>query len=350
MRELSLMHCSFFAAGWGAVTLVAVGCGGNEFFAGTGDAGVASTVTADQACGDSAHLHCERLQACSQSVVIGTYGDEGTCETRLKLNCLNSLAAPGVNSTPATVEACAKTYPTASCGALLDDQPAAACVQNKGDRANGQACGFPAQCQSGFCAIVPGSPCGACAPVPQVGESCAESTTCGQLLFCDSTTLDCTGYSALNGPCNRGQPCGAGLSCVGSTSATNGACQTAVETLGAPCDPATKTGPGCDRNQLLTCNSGSKECAAIQLAGAGAPCGTVNLQLAICANAGACVAADGGAGDGGTTIDTCVAPAADGDPCDLVAGPTCLSPARCVLTTPSATAGVCEFPSSSQCH
>jgi hypothetical protein len=331
-----------------AVFLASAGCGGNEFAAGSPDA-ASSGVTADQACSDSAHLRCEQIKKCSQAEVIDTYGSEGACETQLKLNCINSLAAPNTGSTPETVEACANAYPSVSCDALLDDQPPTACLQATGTRASGQQCGSPGQCQTGFCAIVPGSLCGTCAPVPQRGDSCAVLTTCGQLLFCDSTNQICTGFAAQGSQCNKTQPCGAGLSCVGATTTTFGTCQPAVETAGATCDPQTKTGAGCDRNQLLTCNSVSKQCESVQLVGAGQSCGTVNDQAVICSGAGTCVAVDAGAPDGGTS-EICVAAASDGGPCDLVQGPFCLNPERCVLTTASATAGVCQFSDPSQCQ
>jgi hypothetical protein len=208
------------------------------------------------------------------------------------------------------------------------------------------------QCETGFCAIVPGNACGLCGPVPQAGDSCATLTTCGQFLACDTTVEQCSTFAAAGAPCNRSQLCGDGLYCVGATSTESGVCQPAVEKVGATCDPTGKTGPGCDRLAGLTCNSTSDECATIQFVAAGAPCGTVGDQLVLCAAAGTCstaIGVDAGAGE------ICSPPANDGASCDLVSGPFCREPARCIVsgdagTSSGATSGTCQLPSAAGCH
>jgi hypothetical protein len=326
-----------------------VGCGGNEFVAASsGDSAAdAGRLTDDQACGDNAHAHCLKIETCSPTLMATTYGAQGTCETRLKLVCLNSLEAPASGGSAQKTEACAQAYASWTCDDYLDDKPPPACAQALGALAAGKPCGAPGQCASGFCAIAPGSACGVCAPAPQVGTSCAALTTCGPLLVCNATTQQCGGFAASGGACGKAQPCGAGLFCVGGTGATNGTCAPAVEQMGAACDPLGKTGPGCDRLAGLTCNGTTKQCAAIQFDGTGQACGVVGGQAALCANAGTCVANT--APDAGVA-NVCLASAGDEAPCDLMKGPFCLDPARCVTGGDGGTQGTCQFPNPATCQ
>src|SRR5580658_3094710 len=92
-----------------ALSAAMTACGGNQFVAsddaGTTDAG---SVTLEQACVDSAHFHCLKIQTCSNELLTVDYGDEPTCENRLKQSCLDLLAAPSTGATPAHTEACAQ--------------------------------------------------------------------------------------------------------------------------------------------------------------------------------------------------------------------------------------------------
>jgi hypothetical protein len=333
-----------------AALFAALGCGGNEFVAASSGDGAAtdgSTLTDDEACGDNAHAHCLKIQTCSPTLMTTTYGAQGACETRLKLVCLNSLEAPASGGSAQKTEACAQAYASWTCDDYLDDKPPPACAQALGALATGKPCGAPGQCASGFCAIAPGTACGVCAPAPQVGASCAALTTCGQLLACNATTQQCAGFSTSGGPCSKAQPCGAGLFCVGATATSNGTCAAAVEQLGASCDPLGKAGAGCDRLAGLACNGTTKQCAAIQFGGTGQACGVVGGQTALCANAGTCAAAAGA--DGGTN-EACIAAAGDEAPCDLVRGPFCLEPARCITGGDGGTQGTCQFPNPAGCQ
>jgi hypothetical protein len=353
MRDFAFMRSLLFVTLCGApAAALAWACGGDAFVAGTADAGPA--VSADQACGDNAHERCTRLQQCSAEQMVVDYGSEGACETRLKLNCLNAIAAPSSGNTPARSEACAQAYASESCADFLDDNPPAACAQATGPLASGQPCAFPGQCQSGFCAITPGAPCGACAPVPQAGATCSDLTTCGQLLTCITSVATCSGFAPQNGPCSKAALCGTGLYCVGSTATTPGTCEPSVEDAGAACDPTAKSGPGCDRQQSLTCSSLSKSCVALPpYAAAGQPCGTIDGVTVVCGGAGVCTATGADAGpdaepDAAPPAFTCVAPAADGAECNVVLGPGCLSPARCIAPD-GGTSGTCQFPNADLC-
>ena len=337
------------------------GCGGGSFTTAQPplptDSGVADTsppvVSGEQACTDNAHARCTLLAKCSPTLIDTTYVDEGTCETRLKLNCIDQLAAVGTGASPARAEACALALPSETCDQLLDDQPVAACAPPTGTKPNGQICGFPGQCQTGFCAIPYGAACGICDTAPQPGDSCADLTTCGDLLVCVTAVSLCQGFSPPGGPCSKAQFCGAGLSCVGATNAMSGACQPAVEMSGMTCDSAQRTGPGCDRNAQLTCSPASSSCVPLQLAAAGAPCNVGSGQQILCAGAGTCVASavDAGA-DGGDAgiLQTCQAAATDGLPCDYADGPYCITPARCVVTADAGTSGTCQFVDPTKCQ
>jgi hypothetical protein len=340
---LSSLPIAIAACGGGAFT-----SGGNS---GPNDAGAGSlpdgnAIGQNQACGDRAHANCIEIQTCSVEVLATTYGDEGTCEMQLKLFCLNSLAVATNGNSAAQAEACARAFGTEPCTDYFDLKPVAACVQAKGSFDDGTPCVFAGQCATGFCAIVPGAACGVCAEAPMPGDSCAALTTCGQTLTCLSATKQCVGYATQGAPCGSGQPCGAGLFCVGATAAQQGMCQPAIEQMDAGCDPQGKTGSGCDRLASLTCNSMTKQCAPIVFAAAGQACGAnVGGQFAACAGAATCVAQTTDAGP----PSICVPAASENAKCDLVAGPFCLDPERCIVTDDASTSGTCQFPSATAC-
>jgi hypothetical protein len=348
-----------------AVFLVAAGCG-NAFIAGgdavlndaaadavvaapndgDGAAGDGSLIGQNQACGDRAHANCLEIQTCSAEVLTTTYGDEGTCETRLKLYCLNALAAGSIGNNAAHTEACGQAFSHESCSDFFDLNPQTACVQPKGSLSNGKSCALPGQCESGFCAIVPGSACGLCADAPMPGDPCDKLTTCGQTLACVNATKQCQAFALQGAACGSGSLCGADLFCVGASSTAQGTCQPAVEQAGSTCDPQGRTGAGCDRIQGLTCNSVTKQCAPLVFAAAGQPCGAnVGDQFAACANAATCTPQGGEAG----AASVCVPTASDGAACDLALGPGCLEPARCIVTDDAGTRGTCQFPDTRSC-
>jgi hypothetical protein len=296
-----------------------------------------SGTSADQACGDSAHAQCTKLQTCSPLNLQTAYGDEATCETRLKTNCVNALAAPSTGNSSDKTEACAQAYAAYACTDYSNKTNIpTACAQATGSLANGAACSFPGQCLTGFCAIAPSGACGTCAAVPAQGASCANLTSCGPTLVCTSDTQVCTPYAALNAACGQGQPCGTGLSCVAPGGiGTPGTCQTAGA-LGATCDGTEKTGPACDTALGLYCDGQTKQCAQVTFAMAGQACGYVvdAGTLADCLS-GACVNGQcmGRAADDGA----CTVP--DGGAYNPTAG--CLPPARCVGTTCQLASATC---------
>ena len=129
-----------------------------------------------------------------------------------RLTGVSSLSAPSTGASPDKTEACALAYPQWGCADHLNHTSIpTACVQVTGALTTGSACAYAGQCQTGFCAIVPGSPCGTCAAMPKVGDSCAQLTTCGQSLACTADTQQCVAYAASGAACGLGQPCGTGL-------------------------------------------------------------------------------------------------------------------------------------------
>jgi hypothetical protein len=312
-----------------------------------------SGVSADQACGDNAHAICMKMQSCAPANLQATYGDELTCETRAKATCLDVVAAPSTGASPAKTEACAKAYANYACFDYRNKANIPAdCQQATGFVASGSACEYPGQCQSGFCAIVPGNSCGKCADAPKQGDSCASLTSCGPSLTCTSDTLVCTTPAAQMATCGTGQPCGAGLSCVAPAGAgTAGTCQTAGSQAGASCDGTLKTGAGCDNPMSLYCDGLTKQCAQTAYVGAAQACGydSSNGTLVEC-TAGTCVGAAPTTGQ----LGQCVGRAADNGACNVPDGGAatpsagCLPSARCISS--SGATGTCQTVSASGCH
>jgi hypothetical protein len=298
-----------------------------------GSGGTTGNLTADMACADVAHAGCTRLLACSATALQVRYGDEKTCEMREEQSCIKALAAPGNGNDATHTEACAQDIPAWACPDYLNGaNTPAGCTQQAGTGATGESCAFPGQCQSGFCAVAPGIGCGICAPRPTVGAACAGLTTCGQGLICTSDTQTCVTFATtVAAPCGPGAPCGAGLSCIGATGLAMGTCRPSATQAGATCDPTLKTGPGCDRNAGLVCNSHSKECAPATVAVTKGSCGVVDNQTVFCAASGSC------------KNGICVAAAADGAACDTANGPGCEQLARCIVGSGSGTAGTCHM-------
>jgi hypothetical protein len=309
---------------------------------GPADAGPSS----DKACSDSAYARCTRLQACSPTEVQLRYGDLGTCESVSTAYCMNNLAAPSTGATPSSIEACVQAIPNWDCGDyMLSQNVPPECQTTPGGLPAGAACAFPGQCQSAFCAIVPGAGCGTCAPVPQPGDGCLELASCGLTLACDGTPPTCLAPAQPMAVCIPGQSCTVGNECVGENSATgaSGTCKLAVETAGAACSP---TVGECDFFAGLTCNTMTMQCVAAQFGGAGQPCNYVasaNVTM-FCAAGGKCIAATPGA------QGTCSGSSTIGGPCDLAVGPTCVTPSRCIVGSEGGTGGTCQVPDGTMCQ
>jgi hypothetical protein len=303
-----------------------------------------SDVTADQACTRIAQDRCNQLQTCSASELSRRWGDISTCETRNKMSCVESLAAPKTAATPQTTDTCAGELVAETCDSFLSGvNPPADCLPRHGALAVGAACSFAAECSTGFCAVAASALCGACANPPQAGDSCA-TQGCGPDMICVAATQLCQVPVLANGACSNALPCIAGLACVGATASAMGSCMREATTAAATCDARRLTGPDCDTAAGLTCDRTTNQCVAQPSANAGQPCGVLQGVDTRCSGGATCLHPTG------SPTGTCIAPASDGAACDTAAGPGCLFPARCVPTTASGTAGTCQLPGSVTCH
>jgi hypothetical protein len=307
--------------------------------------GNVSQTSADQACGDVAQARCSKRMTCTNGVgITRTWGDMTTCRTREKLACMIGLDAPATGNSPALVERCVVAMAGESCADFLDNNPPAECIVT-GPRAVGATCAFAGQCATSFCNDNKISACGACAAMPAAGTACT-ATACARNQACVPSTQLCQDLAAVGAACGADLPCGAGLSCAGATAGVMGTCMASAAAAGMPCGG---TMPGCDVSQGLYCGGsvGAKTCMNINHVAAGMPCGLLaDGSLQGCGGAGTCYTASGVAlaGEKGT----CKAPAADNAPCDTVAGPACLPPARCI---PGGTGGAaqCTLPAGATC-
>jgi hypothetical protein len=340
-------------------TIDANSSGGGE--AGGGDG---AAPTAMSACADSAIARCAQNDKCTNNVSDkNKYGDETTCVSRLTAQCVKNLGAPGTGATPATVESCAQAIPMEMCSAYLGNDPDDSCLPPMGTVANGSACGLSAQCASTYCQIPAHGSCGVCANVPMAGDACGPTGECGGRggLVCQNDV--CVAQGALNAACDKDNPCGPDLSCVGAKAGTKGACTAPVAMVGATCDPNKLTGPGCDNTLGLYCSPATKQCVAVTFATDGQPCGEVSGGLVIC-QAGTCIipaasddggldaSLDDGGAEGGTTATkqgTCKAFAMENQACDTSGGPFCMGPAKCIYASDASTAGTCTLLDPSAC-
>lgn len=283
----------------------------------------ATLVTPDSACAAYAEASCARYAACSTFAVPQSFGDAATCQARLKLQCTLQMAVPSTGMTAATVSACARALPSATCGALAG-RTVPECTF-KGTIINGAKCSQREQCQSGSCRIASGT-CGVCAAVLAAGQACTYSYECARGFTCSSSV--CRAWGTAGQACSDTQPCSPELYCHAGT------CALPISTPGAACTP-TEWG-SCNELNGLTCKDASAVCAQLRLASPGQACGTVAGDEVLCSGGGDCQVASG------ATRGICLAPAADGAACDTTRGVRCLAPATC-------TNKICVLPSSPTC-
>lgn len=302
----------FFAA---PIALVVLACTSSN----TGSA------SPDSACSTLAAAICKRLGSCTQFALSISYADEANCEAREKINCLNSLNATGTGNTADTAQSCAAAAPSASCNDLFSNhQIPDACKTPAGTLADGTACSDDAQCKGKRCRIPAGQTCGACSTPAAGGAACAVTGDCDYGLVC--ANMVCVAPGGGGASCDAGHPCGGGFACKAGTCS-------AVLAAGATCDA---TAQNCDFLAGLYCDPNTKVCAQVTTAAAGAACGLSASGYALCGARGFCRKA------AGAQTGTCVAAAADGQPCDTTNGPLCTAPATC-------SGGVCKLPDSTAC-
>jgi hypothetical protein len=265
----------------------------------------------EEACDQLAKAICDRYHSCSNPYLQVTYGDLDTCVARLKLGCQPALDAPGTSVTTSQIASCASALSARSCEDTFGPAPPAPCRPLSGELADGVGCANDNQCQSTYCKKQ-GKACGVCSKRVSAGEACESDDDCEWELSCAGQV--CAKYVNVGESCDTNHPCLPPSECNSSgTCAKRGG-------PGASCDPAAQD---CDLYQGLYCDLG-KTCKQVGIVKDGEACGLVDGTFAICARSGKC--------KGGTLLvkGTCLAAASDGGSCDLVQGPNCLPPARCV--------------------
>jgi hypothetical protein len=303
---------------------------------------MSSGISGDQACTLQAKAQCAKLDQCRKSGTPAAYGDLGTCITRIHDNCVNALAAMGTGTTPDSVETCALAVPGETCQDYLQNNTPTACLPKVGSLPTGAACSFNAQCQTSNCSVPRGSLCGTCKDPPALGDPCTE-TGCGINQVCTAMET-CESWVQSGGMCdNQIHECAPGQTCVIPSMMTTGTCMPSVEQLDATCDRTKTTGGTCDSIAGLFCSTTNK-CVAINYVDAGMICGSPDKGVSenLCTKAAACYASQ--------TMgmpSMCLKLGNDGDPCDIMLGPGCISPDRCVVS--GGTAGVCTRPDATKC-
>ena len=306
----------------------------------------ATTPTQDAAtvaCTAASSARCAKEAQCAPFSFQVSYGaDTPTCVRVLTGSCLANLAAPGNTNTAALLTQCAQDLAGESCQDDYVSSPPASCVAPAGPRATGTACAVGGQCASQVCLTSKASLCGVCSSQPAAGASCAV-TGCGSGLVCDADGGTCLSPTFSAGSsCSDSAQCGAGYACVGDPG--QGQCVLEKTSVGADCSNATDGGPCAGTTANVFCDTkGDHTCQLYTWAAAGAQCGYLGAGVSVkCASEGTCVA------DGG--ISTCVPPAAVGGACDTVAGPACIPPLRCILTSTAVTSGTCQSPDPASCQ
>jgi len=298
------------------------------------DAAEEAGPSATTACADFAQAVCDQLSTCTPFALKEAFGDVPTCAQRSVISCPWTLAANGTKMTPSDLEKCVQAIKSQSCGQALDNpQPPECSVP--GALAGGAACGSDWQCATGFCEIVAGKLCGACAArassgqrAPDGGAACVVDDDCDAKLICAAGT--CVSPGAAGATCSGTQPCLRTLTCIG------GKCATPLA-VGASCSAATD----CNGSTGLYCDTAStKKCLQAGTAASGQPCGVVSGTLVACSSGALCANIDmQGRG-------TCHEPAGDGAPCGTLAGIGCTLPAVCIEDT----GYKCDLPDPRSCH
>ncbi len=304
-----------------ALPLLVACSSNNSDGAASADAGPDTAIDASAICSKFAAAYCGKFAACADFFVRFAFGDAAGCEKRVVPRCKMWLTSPGMSGAVAGVEACTAGVPSAACPTLLTGT---ACALPSGTHEIGAGCGSDEQCKSGFCSLGTDG-CGKCAAPPADGAPCL-SGQCGLQRRCAAGT--CLTPRAQGAACTQTAECALPLSCF------DGRCSSPAP-LDAACSTEGKGAPDCDFTRGHVCIANT--CIAAGLAPAGATCGLEPpMKLTLCLAGGTCQS-------GTSPTGTCLAAANDGEPCDEMLGPRCLSGSRCV-------AGVCRIPDAGACR
>jgi hypothetical protein len=298
-----------------------------------------------QACADLAQAMCAKRASCTNGAgITRANGDMDTCVAEEQQLCTLALAAPGTGNSPDAVERCVASYGSLSCTDFLNGIPPVACTP-AGSRAIGDPCTFNGQCESAFCARARNSACGTCAAPPSVGDPCLDGN-CAHGQTCVNSTNTCQAIVAGGQPCD-GQTCTALYNCVAADTVNMGpgTCEMAGASVNVACGPGTA---GCAGVLGLACGgpAGAKTCITITFGDDGAACGPSADGGRTACKAGGCFTTTGPATE--AQMGTCKADVGAGAACDIMLGPLCKPPGRCVVSGTS-TAGTCTIPDPSSC-
>jgi hypothetical protein len=219
------------------------------------------------------------------------------CESPADL-CPDALFSEGSTWTIDDVNSCIDTWKTQSCDDLMVDQWPA-CSLRAGERGDGSACVFDAQCQSATCigGIIPGYQltCGRCAQPLARDSACDQTTGCPHGQHCESNlcvdllpqvNVD-AGSQPVEPACDDTKPCLPGQEC------RMGSCVGVREAplpLNAPCSEFTKCEDGlvCEI-ELVPDDEDEPDVGTCQLKGTiGGPCTPTFVATGACEEGGTC--------------------------------------------------------------
>lgn len=318
MRERAMFVVAGFAAAGLFVTTVSTsGCSsGTTVVSGASDAAAEASpgseyATAAAVIGDAV---CEFQARCTRSGLVAAYGTVEACKKRRRDTIVPST--PGVALTVTQAERCAAGLATLDCR-LADQAAFPPECGVKGTLEDGASCDLNGQCASGSCyhANPDSAACGVCQAAAPVGGDCA-AADCAFGLYCANTT--CAKKVALGGDCNASSK-----RCIGILDCVQGKCKEPLPP-GAACGAVGSA--TCDVSKEVVCKPTAPTdpagtCVPFLEAKLGEPCGidSTKLTFTVCSK-GQCMPSE--------TKGTCVAHAADGEPCSTLI--PCLAPALCL--------------------
>lgn len=265
----------------------------------------------EAACAQAAESICTKFNGCAPLLIQSVYGSVEECGQRAQIDCVAGLKANGTATTPDDAVACGDAFASSSCDAVVGGH-VEACWTKAGTLADGTVCSVDAQCAGKSCRKGDGATCGACSTRAASGGSCTTDKDCAEPLDCIGGK--CATRGEVGAACSDDAPCLETLRCQ------SGVCAKGLA-AGAACTPGEDA---CDLLAGLFCNPKTKVCATVKLVAPGEPCGFIDGAFVGCSRSGSCKGATA------ATPGTCLAVAADGQPCDAEKGPDCLPPATCL--------------------
>jgi hypothetical protein len=273
---------------------------------------------------------CSWAPRCEPDAFHAVALEADDCEARMALHCARIEAAPGAAKFPPS---CVSELDARTCTGNLDQLPPSCWV--RGALADGAACEFDEQCQSGWCSLTVQDnaigPCGTCQARAKENESCQEAD-CELGLVCVGVEPTCRKTAGKDEPCHGSTGCAAPYQCFGDV---------CVEPQGenAPCKVSFLTGAQtCDTTKGLYCIPSDPlgedgTCKRSRTVNLGETCVDDEDGEEILCRRGTC------------TMKTrqCTTLAEDGAACDAIFGPHCQIPAECMD-------GVCVIPLATRCE